>query len=99
MATSMLRMHADPTEDAELEEGDEDELAVDSETGELLDTDVESPLESTAKGEPYSMCPDGIHCPFVHHCPPLLHCMPSTAMPMCRAKRPLYWRKAYLPAS
>ena len=88
----MSCMHADLTEDTELdEEGDEDELAVNSETGELLDTDLECPLHSTAEGEPYCVCPNGVHCTIGYPCPPLLHCEPRTAMPMCKAK-PLYAR-------
>ena len=58
----MCGLRADPTEDTELEEGDEDDLTVDSETGELLDSDIECPLESTAEGEPRCVCPNGIHC-------------------------------------
>ena len=56
MAESMDCMHVDPTEDTELEEGDEDELAVDSETGELLESDVDCSLEIVAEGEPCSVC-------------------------------------------
>ena len=40
-------------------------LAVNSETGELLDADVECPLDSTAEGEPYCVCPNGVHCTVV----------------------------------
>ena len=81
----MPLMHADPTEDTELEEeGDEDELAVNSETGELLDADVECPLDSTAEGEPVSLCLIGVHCTVVYHCLPVLYCVPRKAMPTCR---------------
>lgn len=90
----MPLMHADPTEDIELEEeGDEDELAVNSETGELLDSDVERPLDSTTEGEPYSACPDGVHYPRVYHCTPVLHCLPCIAMPVAKAMEILCSRR------